>query len=260
MDKANQQQPEPSWNTYIANYEEGKAGITTLRMDLMAQAPFKDYPYLLVVGFGFDPNPENGFPKKEDQEKIYEIDDHIIDFVDENTDGLHVGSFTFDGKRLSYFYLTSANDIDQKLESFFNTQLPGTPPFIDVEEDKEWESYVEFLYPDKDILRYMADRDVVMQLEKHGDDLETPRRVDHWSYFKTMDDVSLFSAELLKLGFEVGEMGETTVGNDPYKCQFWRDEKVELMDIHQVTSELRVLAEKFNGVYDGWETRIIKPG
>ncbi|OJJ22173.1 hypothetical protein BKI52_09040 [marine bacterium AO1-C] len=258
MEEANQsEESQASWDTYIASYEDGKPGITTLRMDLIEYAPVEEYPHLLVIGFAFEGQEGSGFPKEEDRDKIYEIDDAIIDFVSSNTDGLHAGSFTYDGKRLSYFYLTEVQDIESQVESFSNTQLPDTELFVDIEEDKAWESYLNFLYPSDEIRNYMSDRDVVMQLEKHGDNLESPRRVDHWVYFKNMDDLGRFSAEVAKLGFQTEGINETNTGEHPYQLGVWREDAVELDSIYGVTSELRELAQQFNGAYDGWETGIV---
>ena len=260
MEEANQsEEPKASWDTYIASYEEGKPGITTLRMDLIEHAPIEEFPHLLVIGFAFDGQPDSGFPKEEERDNIYETDDAIIDFMSSNTNSIHAGSFTYDSKRLSYFYLNHPNDIESQIEQFSNTQLPEVELFVDLEEDKAWESYLKFLYPSDDILHYMRDRDVVMQLEQQGDVLETPRRVDHWVYFKDMDDLGRFSAEVAKLGFQTEDINETSQEAQPYQLGVWRENVVELDTIYGVTSELREMAQKFNGAYDGWETEVVRP-
>ncbi|HAS46337.1 MAG TPA: hypothetical protein DCS93_38000 [Microscillaceae bacterium] len=260
MEEANQSEEEKaSWDTYIASYEDGKPGITTLRMDLIEYAPVEEFPQLLVIGFAFEGQPDSGFPKEEERDKIYEIDDAILEFMSDNTDGIHVGSFTYDGKRLSYFYLNEVKDIETQLDNFSNTQLPEVELFVDQEEDKAWDSYLKFLYPSDDILHYMYDRDVVMQLEKHGDPLVTPRRVDHWVYFENMDDLGRFSAEVAKLGFQTEGINETNQGEHPYQLTLWREDAVELDTIYEVTSELREMAQQFKGAYDGWETSVVNP-
>jgi len=251
------EEEQASWDTYIASYEDGKPGITTLRMDLIEYAPVEEFPHLLVIGFAFEGQPDSGFPKENERDKIYEIDDTILEFISANTDSIHVGSFTYDSKRLSYFYLNEVNDIESQLDSFSDKQLPEVELFVDQEEDKAWDSYLKFLYPSDDILHYMYDRDVVMQLEKHGDTLVTPRRVDHWVYFDNMDDLGRFSAEVAKLGFKTEGINETNQEEQPYQLTIWREDAVELDAIYGVTSELRKISQQLNGAYDGWETSVV---
>jgi hypothetical protein len=49
----------------------------------------------------------------------------------------------------------------------------------------------------------MQDRRVVETLERHGDDLTTVRRVDHWAYFRTAAARDAFVADAGEQGFRL---------------------------------------------------------
>ncbi len=80
MTKMNAQSSEGNWSTYMATYEENIPGSTTLRMDLINDAPNKDFPFVLVTGVTFKTNRKDGFPEGDTFEKLYEIEDKRAQF------------------------------------------------------------------------------------------------------------------------------------------------------------------------------------
>ena len=126
--------------------------------------------------------------------------------------------------------------------------------YLDVRPDPDWGYYREFLMPDAERRRWMADRRLVEVLVREGDALATPRRVDHWAHFATADARDQFVRAATELGFELQRSAEVSGDKLPFGAQIHRVDTVELDDIHEVVMQLVELAA--DGEYRGWETAV----
>ncbi len=245
------------WDTYIASYDDGP-GITTLRMDLIENAPLASYGHVLMTGVKYSTTREDGFPEEEGLPKLYEISDALTHHLDTQSDAVQVATFTHDGSRIEYFYLNNIEGVEDLLVEFYEARYPSEDYFISIKEDDEWEYYLDFLYPNEEIINYMSDRNVVMALENEGDILVAPRRIDHWFYFNKDQEREAFIQEVFDLGFFIDKKAEIDHVDYPFQLQIYRDDTAILEDLHDTTTELREMVEKHNGLYDGWETIVVK--
>lgn len=252
------QNSEEHWDTYMASYENGKPGSTTLRMDLIDIAPMQDFNYVLVTGLVYETSKENGFPENETFSVLHNAADELIEIIQSETDFVLVGSFMHNGERLEYFYIKEQKNIISKIERFYKIKYPEYKFYLNIKEDKEWEYYLDFLYPNEETLNYMADQSVLRNLEEAGDDLIKARRVNHWLYFTKETEMNKCKAELIELGFIVHYAGINKETNLPFELQISRVDNVDISSIFPITSDLRKRAKKFNGEYDGWETSVEK--
>ncbi len=97
----------------------------------------------------------------------------------------------------------------------------------------------------------MNDTKVVLQLQGYGDVLSTPRRVDHWLYFRSNDEANAFIKQAKGIGFSVEQQVKNGIAPLLYQVQIYRDDSVELNAINAVTSKLVSWAIELNGEYDG---------
>lgn len=104
----------------------------------------------------------------------------------------------------------------------------------------------------------MADQSVLRNLQEAGDDLTKARRVDHWFYFSTEMEMKACHEELIKLKFTTVASGINKETHLPYELHVWRVDHVDINTINPITTQLRVLAKKHHGEYDGWETAVEK--
>ncbi|MGL1887961.1 MAG: DUF695 domain-containing protein [Reichenbachiella sp.] len=253
--KAQSQQED--WQNYIATYDQNKPGSVTLRMDLINSAPLSEYEYVLVTGVNFETINEDGFPDSDQTFSIlHKLEDEVLNLVSESANSLLVGSFMYNSQRLQYFYLSDTVDIRNQLNSYYNTK--SKKGYINIKEDQEWNYYREFLYPNQETLNYMGDESVVRNLMEAGDDLSTSRRVDHWIYFKDKSSMKMFEQEVSKDKFIVESSEKNEKTELPFELNIWRIDKVDLGSIYPITNKLRLLANKMNAEYDGWETVVVK--
>lgn len=253
----NAQQAEERWDGYMAAYDEGKIGSTSLRMDLIDTAPIKDFNYVLVTGLSYETADENGFPDNETLAILYSVADQLMEIVKKETEYFNVGSFMYDKERLEYFYLKEPKDLVTVIENFYKEKYPEYKFYVNIKEDKGWTYYTDFLYPSEEVQNYMADQSVLRSLEEAGDQLTKARRIDHWFYFSAEDEMIQCKNELIKAKFNVEHTNINKESSLPFELIVWRVDHVDIDTIYPITSNLRIMAAKFGGEYDGWETMVV---
>jgi len=251
------QSPEGNWDAYMAQYEKG-AGSTTLNMDLIKTAPVKNLPFALITGVNYKKCKEDGFPIKEEFENLYKISDDANEAISSITKSELVGTFTSQCERLDYIYVSDTLNIRSKLIRLYKEKYASYKYHLTIEPDKEWKTYLTFLYPNEEIQEYMSNQKVVMQLMTAGDNLTKPRPIEHWLYFKnkTGRDAFIKFAET---------KGLKTVGTDyvkdsefAYQLHLSQTSSVDLGVLSSLTLQMRKKAKELYGEYDGWESVVVK--
>ncbi len=250
-------QAQENWDNYIALYENEKPGSTLVRMDCIDDAPYKDYPYVLVTGLHYETTREDGFPD-DDLPKLHVFSDVLYEWVLKEFNGFFVGAFTHNGIRYEYFYLKSMDGVQKKMEKFYKKKYKGKDFYLNIKEDKNWDSYLKFLYPNEQTQCYMSDQKVVLGLMQMGDNGFEPRRVDHWMYFE--DETLLENAVpiLKKKGYAIEFSGKPEEKDEFFQLRFWKEQSVDINSIAPVTWALTELAKELGGWYDGWECEVVK--
>lgn len=254
---AKSQSDNDRWEVYLANYPEG-AGSTTVNMSLRTNGPFQQHRFLLITGVGFKQCKE-GLPIEGEFDNLYAISDSVKAVVQARvTNGIQAGSFTLQCERLDYIYLTDTAHLRQDLTELYTKRFPTYKPIVKIEEDKTWEAYHSFLYPSEEIMEYITNTKVVLKLEEAGDKLEKPRTVDHFLYFKTVQDRNNFVTYSQSKGYKVVEKRKLQEGNHPFQLHLIKSHKVDLETICKITMQMKKDATKYNGIYDGWESVVVK--
>jgi hypothetical protein len=248
---------EEYWDVYLASYDN-KPGSTILNMSAKNYAPDKKLPYICVTGVKFSDCTGEGLPTSSEFPRLYIIADSVKNIMNQTVKNILTGSFSYQCERLDYFYVADTTGLRKLLTDLYAKKFPGYNPYINIKEDKNWEAYLNFLYPNEETYEYMQNQKVVIKLKEAGDRLDKKRQVDHWLYFKTKKDRECFMAFALKMNYKI-ESGEKNDGSkDHFKLHISRTDNVDLAFISKVTLELRRLAAGCNGNYDGWETVVVK--
>lgn len=246
-----------NWDVYVADYG-GKPGSTLVNMDIKAWAPRADLPFILITGVKFENCDGEGFPQKGEFENLYKVSDTVLKYISELTDNIIAGAFTHQCERLDYIYIKDSTGVRAKLTELYKSRFQNYAPYINIKEDKQWNAYLNFLYPNEETREYMSNQKVVLSLVNAGDKLSQPRKTDHWAYFENENDRKCFQQIVTGMGFSIGNTDYDKDTKKSYKLQFSRTDKVDLENINRITSDLRKKALTCNGEYDGWETFVIK--
>ncbi|MDM4770116.1 ribonuclease E inhibitor RraB [Solimonas sp. SE-A11] len=96
----------------------------------------------------------------------------------------------------------------------------------------------------------------VAALEDNGDDLATPREIDHFVYFDDLDGLTRFEQQAEGLGFRVRHHVETEEGRPG--LQVYRIDIPSFEKIDEITLPLYRAALDCGGQYDGWESQVVE--
>ena len=265
------------WWSYIAQYDK-LPGTTLVNLALRKQAPNANFPYVVIAGVDYEIKRADRLPDSKELDRLQALDEQAVNVITSITPAIWAGTFTNDGQRLQYVYVKNSNGLEAALKKFYATQCAGCKPYIHIKEDRNWDAYSNFLYPNSAV--QTANKEELAKLKAadaaSGDTACTSRTavedlierirthtkwdIDHnmvWGYFfvaSAQNPLSMLGANLKNDGYRiVDDMGRPDKG-EPY----WLH--VEKIETHTVDSldkrdhELCDLASKFpDSKYDGMD-------
>jgi hypothetical protein len=201
---------------------------------------------------------DHGMGTGEDVQELNRIED-IVTGNAEQLGLFHVGRLRNDGRWQLVFY--GKNNLESSLRETTANAICSSArrSVVGSKADAQWSYYFDFLLPDAERWQYIKDRRVVNALKQHGDELTGPRRVDHWVYFPDVADRDEFVQNIEGEGFHVEELSDNAEGEYPCLAHVFRNDSVELDEIHATVMLLIRTAEPLKGQYDGWEASVEKP-
>ena len=201
---------------------------------------------------------ENGFPIKEEEETLYQIED-LLDSIIKEKEGILAGFLRWD-KRLSIFaYVEDEKGYEEAFTVALKEQFPDYEYKFWVDEDKEWETYFNALYPDKYNYQGILNNKLIYQIQMDGDTM-VPRVLEHCLYFKTQKARKEFLEKVETEGFRrIDERADEVVDETneyPYQIVVGRED--DFRNANSVTWYLMESAEELEGYYDGWGCVTVK--
>jgi hypothetical protein len=245
-----------TWDFYLAKVDDAPASLM-IDFQYETTAPPAGADTLYVVMLAMREPGEHGLGTATEGAAIKEIEVAIAERARAMA-LLHVGRLKNHGVTDISFY-GAPGKLDALRAAAGAAPLGGRAVDVVERSDAAWSYYKDFLLPNAERRQWIGDNRVVEALTAEGDQLVTPRRVDHWAYFPTPEARQRFTDGALLAGFQ---SDATTDDNDPpnvYGAQVFRTDPVELESIHAVVMTLVALAEQSGGDYDGWETEVVKP-
>jgi len=245
------------WDSYMTNVDH-KIGSIMVNLGLKKIVPIPGKKNLVWISIQMNDPREDGLSSKEESEKLYEIEDVLVDALTKKFDCIYPGRLTSDNRRNLYFYFDEHTLYD-KIISEVMVAYPNYEYDFGIKEDAGWTVYLDFLYPLPSQYQGIMNRRVLINLEKHGDNHDLPRKVDHYVYFNTENDRLNFIDNIKDDGFVIEHTDVKEDGKDyPYSLHLTKIDKVDYNSINKVTVSLLEKAENFNGYYDGWGCPIEK--
>lgn len=199
---------------------------------------------------------EDGLPFDEEFGVLERIEDEIQSYIS-NKKGIYAGRVTVDGARYFHCYVdldeAGARGLLDGLKAKYGYEMRYV-----LKEDRERSGYWEELFPTDQDWQVMKDLKVIEQLEKHGDNLDKRRRIDHWVFFESRDKLEKFKSWAMEEGFKVEGVSEPEKeeDDDRYSIQLYHNGTPQLAEISHVTVTLLETARELGGDYDGWETSV----
>jgi uncharacterized protein (TIGR01619 family) len=244
------------WDVYLGPVNDQPAAIF---VDLApATAPQdRQRPWLLRVSIELQVQRADGLNDPDETDVLYAIEDELFAAIARGLRARYVGRVTSQGRREHYYYGVSADGFREAsaaaMEAFDNYSFACYD-----EQDSDWRTYHELLYPGPLELRTIQNRRVVQQLTERGDDLSEPRDVDHWMYFPSEEHRDQFLLQIAGNGFRTEcHLAEEAEPELRYGVQLTRSDRVDLETIDGLVTDLFLRTQNCGGEYDGWGTSVI---
>ena len=264
-----------NWDAYVARYDAGP-GSVLVNMSAAHQAPKRDMPFLLITGVSCRTCTGDGFPTPREYKRLYrlseEVNRQLFKWSASNPNSkaetsdrdetrrkypMLVGTFTHQCQRLDYVYLADTTGVRAALGNWYVKHYGRYNFYIQLQEDPEWEAYRMFLYPNESVRTFMMNNRAITHMTDAGDALSRPRFVEHLIYFDTIEDRELFIRYLGGTKYDIKDEREMHRDSLRYQVRLARFGTVSLDEMNNQTTYLSTTAREFNGVYDGWITKLI---
>lgn len=242
------------WDFYLLQVDEQPASIF-VDLGAINNAPMAQRPYMAYLSVLMnDPRPD-GLSSQAEYDLLCQLE-NALDAALCDGSGTYVGRCTAGGHRDFVFYIQD-DALWEKRVADLMSAFPAYKYSAGAREDRDWKTYLDFLYPSPEDHRVINDRRVAELLKSEGDTLELPREIDYWAYFPDQQSCDSFIAEAMKLGFSVRDQAKDDEGARPFKAQLWRLDAPGAAGISLITGLLSKLAAAVGGKYDGWESPVV---
>lgn len=250
-------QQDEHWEAYMAKVD-GKPASVLVDLGLIDHAPDTRLPYLVVTGPIAKSCDGEGLPDTAEIAKLEDILDASDNFITGLTPKVLAGTYTHNCQRLNYYYVKDTMGIRNAIGRMYNRNFPDCGFVISIRPDKEWRSYRTFLYPSEETFNWIENNKIILNLLEHGDDLTKQRNITFTLYFDKQENRTAFMEFAHKIGFDVVEMNFIKNGDVPYELKISKFTYVKSDIIGEMTTEIKNEAKKYNAVYNGWESEVIK--
>ena len=247
------------WNAYRSWIDDNPA-VFRLNLALDEVAPIEGFSYCVRITIELKNPDENGFSTNE-RPAIYAIEDQILRPLQSDKDIL-VAVLTVQGEVTWYFYSQAPEALQERLSATWDTSM-GYNYQVECSEDKQWNFFLKGLYPNIYEKQTIYNREILSACQKHDDQVEVPRPIEHWLYFDTEQDMLSAIEKAAALGFTVYSSEKVVpeegkeVQEDLGYCLILSKENTPI-DIDGDTWDLIDIALDTHGGYDGWETILVK--
>lgn len=242
-----------TWDFYFTTVEGAPASIL-LDMRFRRLAPLKGYARMGYVRIRMRGPNEDGLAGEAEHEMLEALEAALTRRVTAKSPSLYVGRSTAGGHRNFVFYTRNADGFADAAEAAMTEEFAGYPYEIGDQEDAAWSVYFDFLFPNRDERRVMANRQAMEALAAQGDRADAPRRVDHLAVFPDGQSSRGFADYLTGQGFTLSaERPWSQRGK--VMLEFWRQDAPS--HLNQVTVTLARAAAEHGGKYDSWSCEVV---
>jgi len=244
------------WEIYMKNLEGKVASILFNAGISMEVENLKYiYPTIAYVKVKLKEPKSNGLLSKSEEDEIKYIEDKLEAALIKFRIGKYVGRVISNGYVTFLYYLQFTYNwqdmLNYALDEFESYEI--TTGFS---EDSEWNYYNKLLFPNEKEWQIIQNHKACDALKLSGDNLEIPRVIEHKCFFKDESKKEELIKALNAQGFKIDK---EIVNKEGVKgIKFFRTDKPFYYDIDELTLQLIDMLNKYNAVYDGWETRAVK--
>jgi Family of unknown function (DUF695)/Regulator of ribonuclease activity B len=235
------------WDFFSLRVDDQAASIF-VDLGIRNLAPIRTHPLMGYLRVAMRRPREDGLSSQEEFDDLIALEDRVTADIVKNGTAIYVGRNTSSGNRDFFFYATDA----PRFENAARTAMGEFPSYkyeTGMSEDRDWQTYFDFLHPPDADLQRIKNRRVRERLDKHGDNASNKREIDHFAYFPNAAAQTAFADYARAEGFAVAGADRPNAGGQ-FGLRFSKvDQPARIDDI--VLPLVRKITE-LGGEYDGW--------
>lgn len=243
----------PNFEMYVTSMEEGRA-LIHVDLALTERAPIPQMHWLLGIQLEFLDPDVDGFYTEDEEAMISEIQQHVIEVMESEGRCRFVGSVTYAGTRMFYFYGEDENYLAPLVGKIAAEYRDYDFNFMS-DNDGNWNFYFNALYPSEIDTAHIRNRHMVQNLLESGIDIHKDYSVYYYFYFQDGASRVRAASELEMMGFETIDSHAYIEALEPMSLglKMMTRHNLELMTLTEKTYDCFELMEKYIGIFDGWE-------
>lgn len=243
-----------NWDSYLCSIN-GRPASILVDLSLLDAAPMADHPILGHAGFVVSNPDARGFPDEEEYGRLAAKEERLAGALSRDAFCIYAGRSMSAGRFDCFFYLkenTGRQWLDRvrELEDAAETS---------VSEDRDWDCYRSFLYPDARDLLAISNRRARAALAEQGDDPEQCRQIEHMADFTSESGALAFSEALRGMEFSPSppEPAGDARPEDPFAFRVRFSRPDSPVDLDELSCALADLAGEHAGIYRGWTAPLV---
>lgn len=205
-------------------------------------------PWLLSVFI----KPNNIDKDSNSFEQFLETKESLIIALEHENRAKYVGLRIYDGWHEFYFYAKDSKNLDVIVTKMLRES--GYKYESSVVKDTKWDFYVKNLFPTELEFHNIQSDNIIFLLQEEGDNLSTPRAVEHYVSFDTATQKERFVKNILTCGFEFKD--DISSEEFEHGVALVKEHSVTSQEVKNIVQELYEHIKKEHGYYEGWSTTL----
>lgn len=246
------------WGTLQLTIDDSP-GSVLVDLGACEDAPDRTRPISIRVRMPLkNPRPD-GFWTPDEGPDLEAIEKSIPTVFRERLNAVYVGRATSKGLRDFYLYAPSLAGLKDAMAEL--RRLHPTYQFSAASgDDPEWETYLNFLYPDPLNFQLMLSEDTIEGLRELGDDESLDRELTHWTYFPRRTNLDGFFAAAKLQGYRARLLDSDASDPADERCVIVEGvSRGGRLGIQDSLVKVFGLVTEHGGRYDGFESPVMEP-
>jgi regulator of RNase E activity RraB len=231
----------------FSRIEDGEVVNIEAEVDLEDEKELYPWLFSVFVKFG------NLDEESENFENFLETKESLIIALEYDSMAKYIGSRLKDEWNEFYFYARSAKNLEVIVTKMLRDS--GYKYESSVVKDAKWDFYHKYIYPTELELYNIESDKIIFLLEEEGDELSTPRDVEHYVSFETATQKERFVHSVLSCGFEFKD--DISSEEFEHGVALVKRHNVKNEEVRAIVEELYELIKKEHGYYEGWSTVLV---
>ncbi|MFM9413829.1 DUF695 domain-containing protein [Peptococcus simiae] len=241
------------YELYVTQVDDYNA-LVQVDLALREIAPVPAYYWLLGIQVEIQDPGEDGFYQAHERDALLSLEKEIVEQMENEGHARFVGSVTYAGTRMMYFYGQDENYLPPIVGGLAAKHSDYEFNFM-TEKDGPWRFFFNSLFPSDMDLMHIRNRHMLANLEAAGLDMTATYAVSYYFYFQDGAARAQAAARFQLMGFEIIDDHMYVEALEPMSMglRIMAHHDLTYATITEKTYDCFEVMEDFIGIFDGWE-------